>query len=69
MTSEVLTDSSADEFPASTETQTDSKQRWRIPDLTNLVVFGYLSLPGFFVSDLEQLRVLALFFCSGSGPS
>jgi murein DD-endopeptidase MepM/ murein hydrolase activator NlpD len=68
MISKRSTDSSTEESPASTERKTDSRNRRRIPDLTNLVVFGYLSLPGFFISDLAQLRVLALFFLFGFWP-
>jgi len=52
--------------PSGSDDQTSRPRR--IPDLTNLLFLGLLSIPGFFVEALSQLRVFALFFFFGFWP-
>ncbi|MFC5972159.1 M23 family metallopeptidase [Halomarina salina] len=51
-----------------TETPDEQESGWRLPDPTNLALLGVLSIPGFLVPDLDQLRGFALFFLFGFWP-
>lgn len=61
-------DASRNDGRFSSDPSDESGRSWQLPDLTNLSLLGFLSIPGFLIGDLAHLRVLALFFLFGFWP-
>jgi hypothetical protein len=63
-----IADPSSNDGRSSSDPSDESGRSRQLPDLTNLSLLGFLSIPGFLIADLAQLRVLALFFLFGFWP-
>jgi hypothetical protein len=63
-----IADVSPNDGRSSSDPDDESGRSWQLPDLTNVSLLGFLSIPGFLIGDLAQLRVLALFFLFGFWP-
>jgi hypothetical protein len=61
-------DASPNDGRSSADPSDEPGHSWQVPDLTNLSLVGFLSVPGFLIGELAQLRLFALFFLFGLWP-
>ena len=67
MVSSSIAEASNDGRPPS-EAGDETGRQWHVPDLTNFMLLGLLSVPGFLVDALAPLRVFVMFFLFAFWP-